>query len=107
MMTIGVWQPRADVYRFGERWFVKLELAGIQVNDIDVSAYESTLSVRGIRRDILLDENPFYHSLEISYSHFERKVNIPFNIEPSSICWEYNAGMLLIQLERATGSELL
>jgi HSP20 family molecular chaperone IbpA len=97
-MKVQTWQPAADVFSKGDRWFVKLEIAGVQVDDICISACSDRLIITGVRRDILLKECVSYHSLEIAYSRFERSIMVPFNIDSSSIDWEYTDGMLLIRL---------
>ncbi len=92
------WQPAADIYRTCTGWLVKLDLAGVRAEDIAVQTCGSSLIVRGSRRDWLLEENPHYHSLEIAYSRFERRIDLPVVVEHAEIVTEYHAGMLLLRL---------
>lgn len=99
-MEFAIWRPQADVMRRGERWFIKLEVAGICPEEVDISTRGKILRVRGCRRDMLLEQGYFYHSLEISYSRFERTIEMPFRINAENIRWQYRDGMLLIQLDK-------
>lgn len=99
-MEFAIWRPPADVLYSGERWMIKLEVPGVRADELDISAQGSTLQVSGCRRDLLLEQGLLYHSLEISYSRFERAINLPFVIDPDTIRWRYQDGMLLIQIDR-------
>ena len=46
-----VWEPRADVYRTSEGWLVKLELAGVRLDEIRLATEDHRLIVQGTRRD--------------------------------------------------------
>lgn len=92
------------MFRCDRFWYVKLELAGVRPGELTITASEDTLSISGYRKDTLLESNPFYHSLEIAYSEFNRRVRLPFPIDTGSIQFDYQDGMLLIRLECITGT---
>ncbi len=93
-----VWHPRADIYRTQNGWLVKLELAGVQLDDITVWARGSRLTVSGIRRDRVIAEGWSCYAMEISYSRFERSMDLPFEVEASRLAVECRDGMLLIHV---------
>src|SRR5262249_55433119 len=68
------WQPSADVYRTRKGWLVKFDLAGVRPQDIELSVHDNTLSVRGERRDCLVEEGCRHYRMEIAYDHFERSI---------------------------------
>ena len=92
------WRPAADVYRTRAGWLAKFDLPGVLLEDIQVHVQGRCLSVRGVRRDWLIEEGCHYHSLEISYSSFERCLEFPMNLEQASLETEYQAGMLLVRI---------
>ena len=96
-MIFATWNPPADVFFSGNKWVVKVELAGISPEEVEILAQGNTLSVRGRRRDLLVQRGWSCHSLEISYSSFERSIALPARIIPTSIDWEYRHGILRIQ----------
>lgn len=97
-MIFATWKPPADVFYSGNRWVIKVELAGISPSEVEIEARGSTLTVRGRRRDLLLQQGFSCHTLEISYCNFERSLSLPAPIDTDSIAWEYRDGILQIQL---------
>jgi HSP20 family protein len=95
-----LWKPAADIYRTPTGWLAKFDLAGIDPQEIQVSVQGRCLCVHGVRRDCLIEEGYHYHALEISYSPFERRLEFPEDLETSNIETEYQAGMLLVRIQR-------
>jgi HSP20 family protein len=93
------WQPPVDIYRTRKGWILKVDLAGIRLDDIDISRNNNTLILQGIRRDLLQEEHCNFYSMEISYSRFKRTITLPLNLEDSPIRLDYRDGMLLIRVE--------
>lgn len=94
------WKPSADVYRTRGGWLVKFDLAGVRPTDIQVGISGRRLIVRGQRRDWVVEESQgcSAYSMEISYSTFERCVELPCDLDPARTITEYRDGMLLVQL---------
>ena len=46
-----LWNPAADVYRSADGWIVKVDLAGICSDELEIEISESVLSIRGCRRE--------------------------------------------------------
>ena len=58
---MGFGTPAADVYRTRDGWFVKMELAGVEPDELEVTVEGDTLRVAGSRRDARLTEAVSYH----------------------------------------------
>jgi HSP20 family protein len=97
---IGAWRPLADVYRTPGGWLVKCELAGVRPDDLTLAVRGSCLILAGTRRDWCLEEGCSHYRLEISYSHFERTIELPENLERARVATEFRHGMLLVRIER-------
>ena len=93
-----LWNPSADVYRAPDGWIVKLDLAGICSDDLEIELHETTLSIRGCRRDTHYREGFIYHQMEITYSRFEKQIQFPSAIEGASVVRDYSDGFLIIKL---------
>jgi HSP20 family protein len=98
-MSYAPWAPPVDILRSPSYWCVKIELAGVCPDNIEISADGTILTVRGDRRDTLLSHGFTYQSLEINYSTFERRIGLPFVIDQSRISCQYQDGFLLIQIQ--------
>lgn len=92
------WQPRADVYRLAGGWLVKLELAGVRPEDVRLEVRTSALLVQGTRRDDCPCHGSDCHRLEISYSQFERTLELPGLSESVQIATTYLDGMLMVRI---------
>ncbi|MFA7095168.1 MAG: Hsp20/alpha crystallin family protein [Gammaproteobacteria bacterium] len=92
------WRPAADVYRTASGWLVKIELAGVRHEEVELHVIGRHLTIRGRRRDSELIEGCELYSLEIPYSRFERSIELPCNLERAKTITEYREGMLLVRI---------
>ncbi len=92
------WTPAADVYRTRDGWLVKLDLAGVSPDEIEITVAGRVLSVAGIRRDAHCSETVSYHQIEITYSRFEKTLRFPCEIEGARVERAYRDGLLIIRL---------
>ncbi len=92
----SLWKPRVDVCRGPRGWLCKVDLAGVRRQDIKVLLQANQVHVSGMRRDVVLDRKWRHHILEISYSRFERKIELPDDLSNAEITIDYRDGMLLI-----------
>jgi len=92
------WQPPVDVYRTRTGWLVKFDLAGVRPQDVEWSVGGNLLTVRGVRRDCLLEEGCSHYRMEIAYNRFERQIEIPGNLTAARITTEHRDGMLIVRI---------
>jgi HSP20 family protein len=97
------WHPSADIYRTRHGWLVKFDLAGVRPEDIRLTAQGRRLTVCGRRRDWTVAEGNRYYRMEIAYSHFERSLELPCQLDPARITTEFRDGMLLVRIETEEG----
>ncbi len=93
-----LWNPAADVYRAGDGWIVKLDLAGVCADELEILLDNSDLIVRGCRRDGIYREGYTYQQMEITYSRFEKRIQFPCPLERASLAHDYSDGFLVINL---------
>ena len=93
-----LWNPAADVYRANEGWIVKLDLAGICSDELEIEIRHKLLTIRGCRRDTHYREGLTYHQMEITYSRFEKTIEFPSPIEGAAIQQDYRDGFLIINV---------
>lgn len=96
------WRPPVDIYRAGNTWLVKLDLAGVRREDIQVKLDGKRLTVRGVRRDLTILDGQRAYSMEIAYNRFERIVELPLNVETARFASDYRDGMFLISITPST-----
>ena len=96
-----LWSPAADVYRTSDGWIVKVDLAGIQSQDVEIKISGPMLHISGLRRDSFCGEGISHYQLEITYSRFLKTIQFPSSIEHASIARDYTDGLLILHLHQA------
>ena len=93
-----LWNPAADVYRTTEGWLVKVDLAGVRSEDIEIRLDGKLLRLSGLRRDSFCGEGVSHYQLEITYSRFEKIIQFPCSIEQATVERDYRDGLLVLRL---------
>jgi HSP20 family protein len=93
-----LWYPSADVYQMPDGWLVKIELAGVSAEEIEIDIQGNQLYVAGCRRDKTCAVGGSYHQMEITYSRFEKSLEFPDVIDGASIEHNFDNGLLIIRL---------
>src|SRR5207244_1512735 len=93
-----LWCPAADVYSTRDGWIVKVDLAGIKPEDVEIGIDGTMLRISGSRRDGICGEGISHYQLEITYSRFEKMIQFPRSIEHASIERDYHDGLLILRL---------
>jgi HSP20 family protein len=94
-----LWYPSADVYQTPDGWLVKVELAGVSAEDLEIDIQGKSLYIAGTRRDkTCAAAGVSYHQMEITYSRFEKSLEFPDIIDGASIEHNFDNGLLIIRL---------
>ncbi len=97
-----LWFPAADVYQTPDGWLVKVELAGVSAEDIEIDIQGNVLYIAGCRRDRSCGAGVSYHQMEITYSRFEKTLTFPASIEGAHLEHNFDNGLLIIHLQKST-----
>ena len=98
------WAPPAEVYETRDKYVIRIELAGINENDVTVQQISNVLVVRGARRFRRESEEARYHSSERVYGAFERIFPLPPQVQAEALKTEFSDGILEIVLPKAAAS---
>jgi HSP20 family protein len=93
------WQPALDVYQTRTGWLLKFDLAGVRPDDIVLAVSGNRLHVQGTRKDWCAEQGCAHYQMEITYSHFDRVVELPCDLERARIVTDYQYGLLLVRIE--------
>ena len=98
----GLWYPAADVYQTPDGWVVKVELAGVSEDEIEIGIQDNALHIEGCRKDRSCASGISYQQMEITYSSFEKTLRFPAPIDGSTIEHVFENGLLIINLRKAS-----
>ena len=94
----GTWSPPTDMYETEMEYLVRLEVAGMQEEDFEVSVESNVLFVAGVRHDV--PERRAYHQMEIRFGKFNVSIGLPGPVDVDAARAEYIQGFLTIFLPR-------
>ena len=92
------WNPAADVYRTHDGWIVKVDLAGVSLEDLEITIDGAKMTISGCRRDSSFGEGLSCHQLEIRYNTFEKTLSFPCSIDGATLLRDYSDGLLILHL---------
>jgi len=93
------WRPPTDVYEIDSATVVKVEIAGIDAVEVNISFANSVLTVSGTRRDPA--EKLTYQQMEIKYGEFRTDIFLPWPVKKDDIEANYDDGFLVVVLPKA------
>lgn len=95
------WRPLADIQESAEMMTVKIELAGMKEEDIEVTLYADALVVSGERHDEHKhDTGIYYHEAQIRYGPFRVEVFTPSPVDREAVTARYENGFLWVDLPK-------
>ncbi|CAA9459552.1 MAG: hypothetical protein AVDCRST_MAG58-2298 [uncultured Rubrobacteraceae bacterium] len=100
----SAWVPSADVFARGEDLVIRMELAGVRREDIEIALHANTLTVSGERDSDLDDEVSFYVQ-ERFYGAFRRSMTLPAGVDEGRINAYSDNGMLEISVKGGAVAE--
>ena len=90
------WVPTADVFARGEDLVIRVELAGVDREDIEVTLNDNVLTVSGERRRELDEEEVSFYVSERYYGVFRRSMTLPSGLDESKISADFDNGLMEI-----------
>ena len=93
------WNPPTDLLESDNSFIVRLELAGLNIDDLTISIEKKIITIIGRRETSF--KNCAYHRMEIPFGDFRAKVELPAQVTSSDAEAEYENGFLSIVLPKA------
>lgn len=97
----GRWTPNTDVYATEAGLVVKVELAGMKSDSLDIVVEGSRLRISGVRPDFCRSAHCSFLVMEISYGPFETILDLPADYDLSQAKAVYLNGFLRIEVPPA------
>ncbi|HSO13263.1 MAG TPA: Hsp20/alpha crystallin family protein [Anaerolineales bacterium] len=94
----NVWRPPTDVYETEGNVIVKMEVAGMRDEDLEVAVQDNLLLISGSRSDSV--ERKAYHQMEIPFGKFSMGIDLPVHVNTENATAEYKDGFLTILLPK-------
>ncbi len=92
------WEPNTDVYTTDEGLVVKVELAGMRSENLQITVEGNKLRISGQRPDGCRAAKFNFLAMEINYGSFERVLELPSSYDLSQAKASYLNGFLRIDV---------
>jgi len=92
------WVPNTDVYINGNGLVIKVEIAGMRREDLEITIEGNRLKISGQRPDCCRAQKCKFLVMEINYGTFESIIEIPSGYDLSQAKAAYQNGFLQIDV---------
>src|SRR5580704_1646103 len=99
-VSTAAFVPAVDIYEDEHKIVLKLEVPGINQEDLDVRLENNTLTVRGERKFEKEEKEENFHRIERRYGTFYRAFSLPTTVDTENVKAEYEAGVLKLELKK-------
>ena len=94
------WNPRVDIYEDEDAIVLKAELPGVKKDNIVVDVEGRVLTLKGERSSDNEVKEESYYRRERTFGSFERRFNLPDNVDPEKITADYKDGILKLGIPK-------
>ncbi len=91
----SVGQVALDIFEYENYYILKAPIAGVRLSDIDIDVQDSTIIIRGARRQTDTIPDDQYYIKECFWGDFERKVTLPCSIDARKVKATFNKECIL------------
>jgi HSP20 family protein len=96
------WAPAVDIHETGRELTFAVELPGVKLENVAVSALDGVLTIEGERIDERKEgEEGRYHLTERNYGSFMRRFQLPPGVNSDKIEADVEDGMLRVRVPKA------
>ena len=94
------WRPPVDIYETTDGFVLKVELAGVEKQDVSVEVKDNVLTLKGERLlDPEIKDNQYFRK-ERSFGKFQRLFTLQDAITPEQVKASFKNGVLTISVPR-------
>lgn len=94
------WLPRIDVFDRDKEIVVRVEVAGVDPDDVEVTVEDRTLTISGARSFETTEEDNGFHRREIFTGEFKRSLVLPAGLDATEVTARANNGILEVTIPR-------
>jgi HSP20 family protein len=94
--------PNVDVAETDKAIEISAELPGVEEKDIDLTVSEDAVTLKAEKKTDReeKDEKKNYHLVERSYGMFQRRIPMPFKVDPDKVDAKFEKGVLKVTVAK-------
>ena len=103
--ALGEWMPKVDLGETKEAYVAKLEVPGVEPNEMNVSIREGMLVVTGEKTREAEEKDEKFHRVERAWGTFARMIPLPGPVDGEKTTAAFKAGVLTVTLPKAAAAK--
>ncbi len=103
--AVSSWAPSTDVIEAKEEYIFKMELPGLEKDQINIELDNNILTVKGEKKEETEEKGETYHRVERCNGSFSRSFNIPKNVDQKRIKANMKNGVLELHVPKVEESK--
>ncbi len=104
--ALTAWSPAVDIAEHDDQYVVKMELPGVNKDEVKITLESNILTIRGEKKQEKETKKENYHRVERSYGSFQRSFTLPTTVKNDKIDAAFKDGILSISLPKAEEAKL-
>lgn len=93
-------RPSVDISEGRKAYTVRLDLPGVDKDDVTLRIEDDTLLIRGEKKQEKEESEEGYHCVERSYGMFQRVLSLPEDADPAGIDGKFRNGVLKVTIPK-------
>ena len=103
-MSESNWAPNTDVYEQEGGLVIRVEIAGMRREDLQLKAEGNLLRISGMRPDQSRPSRSKFLLMEVHFGYFETSIELPSGYDLDEARALYENGFLMIEVPSASGA---
>ncbi len=99
------WAPSVDIHENADKFVVLADLPGVEPKDIEITAENNVLTLRGRRQFERRENQKGFERLERVSGTFLRRFTLPDNVQTDQIKARHNNGVLEVSIPKVAAPE--
>lgn len=100
----AVWAPRTDLAETDEAFRIRVDVPGMEKDDININLQNNTLTLSGERASERKEEGEEFVRVERAFGNFHRTFTLPDAVDHENIEATYDNGVLTINIPKTETS---
>jgi len=102
---LGEWVPPMDLIEGASSITVKMEVPGIDPQDIQLTIQDQTLTVRGEKKEEREEKGEQKYRMERTYGMFARAIHLPTSVDAKKVNATFKNGLPTVSLTKTAGAD--
>jgi HSP20 family protein len=99
------WTPAVDIHEEAKQFVVRADLPGVKPADIEITAEQGVLALRGMRNFEQQNDEGHYSRVERVRGKFVRTFTLPDNVQTDAIKAQFKDGVLELTIPKIAKAE--